>query len=153
TAIWHDFLPTFSITDGLAGMGSNDFKDGFVIDEVGRTTLLQYNRDGGVTWKEEPNGTVTEITRTSAGLPEQVTVRSPGDLRIVEQTSYEYDSSDNLLSVTYLDGTEFSWTYDVNFSQISSTTDELGRQTIYEINSTTGNVDEVRVVVGLPDIS
>ena len=41
--------------------------------------------------------------------------------------------------------------YDSTFSQLTSFTDELGRQTFYEIDPTNGNTTEIRQVVGQDD--
>jgi YD repeat-containing protein len=137
TDAWAEFLPASILTDGLAGMGATDVKQGYTVDEVGRTTLLHYNRDGGVVWKQDPTGSAIEIVRSTAGLPEQVAVKAPGDQRIVDQTSYDYDASHNLVETTYFDGTQTTRQYDPNFSQLAEAVDELGRRTVFAVNAST----------------
>ena len=70
------------------------------------------------------------------GSPVQYSVQcAPGDHRpLRQQTTYAYDSNNNLLSITYPDGTSKSFTYDSN-RNVTSVTDAGGRKTNLTYNS------------------
>lgn len=146
---WQEFLPIFLLTDGLEGMGPTDIQEGYTIDEVGRTTLLHFNRDGAIVWQQAPSGATTSIDRNAAGLPEEVLLFSASGL-LVDSVNYSYDPSYNLTTVIYADGSELNWEYDSTFSQITATVDEIGRRTEYELDLD-GNVIESRIIVGVND--
>ncbi len=55
-------------------------------------------------------------------------------------TSYTYDDAGDVIGTTYPDGSAESWTYDPVFGAVTSHTDQLGNETLYDIDQTTGNV-------------
>jgi RHS repeat-associated protein len=147
--IWEMYLPDFRLTDGLDGVSTP--QQGYQIDAMGRMTLFTVNPDGAITELVDPTGRTTDIAVNSAGLPTEITTLSAGDQRTVDEVTIGYDSRFNATSITYFDGTSENWTFDPNFSQVTSHTDELLRTTIYTVNSTTGNTDSIRRVVNALD--
>jgi RHS repeat-associated protein len=153
TAGWVGYLPAFLLTDGLDDLDEPFIKRGYAIDEAGRTTTLGYNHAGTVVWQQDPTGQVTEVTRNSAGLPEQVKVFVPGTSpEFVSEEKYTYDTSYNLQTVTHFDGTQEHWAYDATFNQVTQYTDQLGDQVLFQLN-TQGDIVESRVVIGSEDTS
>lgn len=153
TGAWQEFLPAYLLTDDLAGLGSGATKDGYTIDEAGRVTLRTYNRDGAMLETVDALGTKTTYTVNDAGLPESQSLYAPapgtGTPLLLESTSFTYDSDFNLVKRTHPDGASESWRFGVN-AQVSGHTDEVGRQTLYDLD-TIGDVIESRRIVGLDD--
>jgi YD repeat-containing protein len=65
-------------------------------------------------------------------------------------TNYSYDGRGNVVQVTdTLSGTTGrQYSYDPTFNQLLTMTDELGRQTLYDIDPANGNVRSMNQVVG-----
>ncbi len=101
-------------------------------DALGNTTFVQRNDDGRV----------TAITRPDPD--------GDGPLRH-QVTRFTYDDRGNLVQTTLPDGAIRSWTYDDTFSQVTSFTDELGRQTLFDIDPANGNLRSETQIVGLDD--
>ncbi|MBX9787269.1 MAG: hypothetical protein K2Y37_00005, partial [Pirellulales bacterium] len=64
-------------------------------------------------------------------------------------TIYDYDSGLNLETISLPNGQSQAWTYGAK-NQVSGFTDELGRQTIYNLDDR-GNVNYMQQVVGAPN--
>ena len=69
-------------------------------------------------------------------------------------TRYQYDASGDLTGETLADGSQLSWTYQTlstsggPYDALVESVDELGHQTWYTNDSTTGDVLAVEQVVG-----
>ena len=118
-------------------------------DERGFETLITFDRYGGQTsrvdaldntylWDRDYHGRVTRAVAPAAG---------GGTL----ETSFSYDDRGNLIQTDYADGTHESWAYETSFNQLTSYTDQLDRQTVYDIDPANGNVLAVTRVVGQLD--
>ena len=53
-------------------------------------------------------------------------------------TELSYDAQGHLVHVTLPDESSRHWTYDATSTQLSSATDELGHQTLYNYDTGTG---------------
>ena len=66
-------------------------------------------------------------------------------------TLWQYDALGNVALVTHPDGSTEAWVYDATFNRSVSYTNQLGQQTVWQLDSTTGVVTETRRIVGLND--
>ena len=118
-------------------------------DERGFETFITFDRYGGQTsrvdaldntylWNRDHHGQVIHEVAPAAG---------GGTL----ETSFTYDDRGNLIQTDYADGTHESWAYETSFNQLTSYTDQLNRQTVYDIDPANGNVLAVTRVVGQLD--
>jgi RHS repeat-associated protein len=122
-------------------------------DEVGNETRVRRDRFGNVIWQEDALGNVTTFERNADGLVTTMTQPDPdgvGPLGALV-TEMEYDSRGNLTRLVHPDLTEETWTYDATFSRPTSHTDQLGRQTLWSVDPTTGLVLSTTRVVGAID--
>ncbi len=111
------------------------------MDELNQTTRFTTDRFGKLKSFTDAAGKVTTYQRDADGLVTQMTTPDPdgaGPLTALT-TQYEYDSRGNRTKITLPDGSTQTWTYDAAFSQPTSFTDELGRQTTYVVSATNGN--------------
>jgi RHS repeat-associated protein len=122
-------------------------------DELGAETYIKRDRFGNVVWQQDALGNVTTIERNADGLATLVTEPDPDGAGPLgpRVTQYEYDSRGNLTKRINPDLTEETWTYDPTFSQATSYTNQLGRQTLWSIDPTNGLVLSTTRVVGAID--
>ncbi len=128
-------------------------RTGIASNELGQDTEYQFDVYGFPTSIFDPLNNQTVIERNDRGLVTSVTgpdPDGPGPLA-APTTEYEYDAYGRLILQTNADATTRSFTYESTFGQMTSMTDELGRVTMFEIDSMTGDVLEVRQVVGDDD--
>jgi YD repeat-containing protein len=111
----------------------------FETDIFGNTTYEKMSNGYEVNYIRNENGNVVKMIES---IP-----RGNGtyETRITE---FLYDNSGNLTTLKNPDGNIESWTYDTTFNQVTSYTDQLGRETLYDIDATTGLVLSVTNVVG-----
>ena len=129
----------------------DDERVGSLTDELGNTSTYTTDRFGNITLWTDPLGNTTTWTRDSDGLVTTLTEPDPDGAgsRQAQVTQYEYDS-DNITQITYADSSTETWTYGP-FDQPTSHTDTLGQQTLWGIDSNTGDILSMTQVVGQVD--
>ncbi len=122
-------------------------------DELGTETHLRRDRFGNVIWQRDALGNVTSFERNADGLITTITQPDPDGVGPLGPlvTQFEYDAQGNVTKIIHPDLTEESWTYDATFSRPTSHTDQLGRVTLWQIDSSNGLVVSVTEVVGQID--
>lgn len=113
-------------------------------DANGRQNVSQVNATGSAVVLTDGVGTIQSYQYNSQNLI-QVQTNGRG-----QATNYSYDNLGNTTQVTdTLSGTTGrQYTYDPTFNQLATVTDELGRQTLYDIDPANGNVRSMTQVVG-----
>ncbi len=122
-------------------------------DSLSHTTSITVDRRGLTLTSTDAQGNATTYVRNALGEVTSETDPDPdgsGPLP-APVTTYTYDSHGNMTGETHPDGSTESLTYDSTFNQVTSHTDQLGQQTIYTINSSTGTVTAERQVIGQVD--
>ena len=116
------------------------------IDGNGNTIINELDRRGKVVASTDGIGRQTQNIRDGNSLTTtQVDARG-------YSTYYGYDLRGNVTSIADIDFSAYKYyTYDSTFNQLTSVTDELGRTTLYDLDTTTGNVLKSTRVVGLLD--
>ena len=96
------------------------------------TTSQQVLAEATWTWTRDRNGLPTEYVQPAGGGGYQ------GGLDQIT-TEYSYDGDGNMVSAVYAEGTDSqtseSWTYDPNYSQMTSHTDGDANKTTWDLNS------------------
>ncbi len=112
-----------------------------LIDPLNNDVRITTDRFGGLLTHEDALGKTTSWVRNADGLPTQMTLPDPDGAgsQVAPVYAYVYDGKDNLTQVTLPDSSTRQSAYDANFAQLTSSTDELGRQTTYVVNATNGN--------------
>lgn len=130
--------PSGSVTDPLSHTESKSF-DVYGLplsytDALSNTTLWERNDDGYVTklTLPDPDG--------AGSLTAPVTV-------------YELDDDNNVTKITYPDATYVTTTYDATWNVPTQHIDAMGHKTVFTVNSSNGNVTQIRRVVGQVDDS
>jgi len=119
--------------------------DSIYVDANGNTIGTELDEAGQKVSSRDDIGSLPTIERDPAtNLVTQFT-DARGNL-----TTYTYDDRGNVLTIAdVISGAAARrFTYDPNFSQLASITDELGRQTLLDIDPANGNVRSVTQVVG-----
>jgi RHS repeat-associated protein len=113
-------------------------------DANGRQQVFQVNATGSAVALADSVGTMQGYQYNAQNLV-QVLTNGRG-----QATNYSYDSLGNAIQVTdTLSGTLGKrYTYDPTFNQLATVTDELGHQTLYDIDPANGNVRSMTQVVG-----
>jgi RHS repeat-associated protein len=113
-------------------------------DANGRQQVFQVNATGSAVALADSVGTMQGYQYNAQNLVQLLT-NGRG-----QATNYSYDSLGNAIQVTdTLSGTLGKrYTYDPTFNQLATVTDELGHQTLYDIDPTNGNVRSMTQVVG-----
>jgi YD repeat-containing protein len=113
-------------------------------DANGRQTVSRVNATGSAVVLADDIGTMQGYQYNAQNLV-QTQTNGRG-----QATNYSYDSRGNVTQVTdTLSGTLGKrYTYDATFNQLATVTDELGRQTLYDIDPANGNVRSMSQVVG-----
>jgi RHS repeat-associated protein len=113
-------------------------------DANGRQQVSQVNATGSAVVLADGVGTMQSYQYNAQNLVQGQT-NGRGQV-----TNYSYDSRGNVVQVTdTLSGTAGKqYTYDPTFNQLATVTDELGRQTLYDIDPANGNVRSMNQVVG-----
>jgi RHS repeat-associated protein len=126
---------------------------GSFTNELGETQTFTTDRFGYFTSTTDDLGNTTTYERDADGRILSITEPDPDGAGELESpvTTFDYDEQGNLTLITFADETTQEFEYDETWSQVTSFTDELGRVTLFEIDPTTGNVTEVRRVVGEVD--
>ncbi|MDO4551383.1 MAG: LamG-like jellyroll fold domain-containing protein [Planctomycetia bacterium] len=121
-------------------------------DAYANATSYRYDAFGNIIWQKTASGLETVYLYDANGRlrKETETVMLNGKAH-GRDTTYDYDLNGNLIQITYHDGSVQQWTYDATFNQPLTYTDQLGRQTLYTLDSTTGLTTSVRQVVGEVD--
>ncbi|MEQ8786495.1 MAG: Calx-beta domain-containing protein [Pirellulaceae bacterium] len=124
-----------------------------IVDENSEESFFQTNRFGQYTSYTDALGNNAVYERDPNGQIIKMTLPDPDGGGPLEEvvTEYEYDDAGNLLKVTHPDETTEEWTYESTFNQMTSHTDQLDRVTLYEVDSSTGNLLSVTLVVGQID--
>ena len=125
--------------------------DGVYTDELDNVTTVHFDSWGLPLEITDPENNSVTYERNEKGNPTKLTIPDPdgagplGDL----VTTMTYDSSGyNMTGMTLPDSSTRAWEYDSTFNKITKYTDELGRITLYTVNSSTGNVTKMSRVVG-----
>ena len=124
-----------------AALSQADDFEAMTIDPLGAQQAFDVDRFGFVTrhtnelgfdvlYERNPHGQVTKVTRPDPD--------GPGPLS-APVTTYAYDGSGNLASVTLPDGSVRTAVYDLALNRPTTVTDALGRTTSY-VYDTAGNV-------------
>ena len=129
-------LPAVDITGSRTS--ANDVTSQFTTDQSGRRT-----------WQQDAFGNETVFERAADGQVLRKSEPAPDGSGTLE-TLYEYDSRGNMVRETLPDGSFRSWAYD-EWSHAISFVDELGRQTLYRRAPVTGDILQLRTVVGQVD--
>lgn len=113
-------------------------------DANGRQNVSQVNATGSAVALADGVGTIQSYQYNAQNLV-QTQANGRG-----QATNYTYDSLGNVTQVMdTLSGTlGRRYTYDPTFNQLATVTDELGRQTLYDIDPANGNVRSMNQVVG-----
>jgi RHS repeat-associated protein len=124
---------------------------GMLIDELGRVSTFEVNSRGYVVKQTDPSGHVTEYDRTPDGLISELRFYASEGGTLLDLTTYTYstDGKLNLLEVEYFDGSVQSWIYDPDYALPTSYTDELERETVFDVDA--GRTVSIRQVVGAID--
>ena len=114
-------------------------KDGLVrslTSPNGGVTKFYYSNDGRLKTRVEPDGSRTAYAYDAGGL---LKTRTNGRL---STAAYSYDTHDNLLGVTYSDGTpSVSYTYDV-YDRLTGMNDAVGAHLyVYDANSRLASIN------------
>ncbi|MDR1478335.1 MAG: hypothetical protein LBJ00_05280, partial [Planctomycetaceae bacterium] len=119
-------------------------------DANGNSVWFSTDIFGNVNREIYSNNYEVEYIRNSSGQVTKKIETAPlgNGVYHVRNTEYLYDNSGNLLQLINPDGGIETWTYDSTFNQVTSYVDQLGRTTLYEIDSNTGLVLSVTEVVG-----
>ncbi|MBX7166851.1 MAG: hypothetical protein K1X74_11025 [Pirellulales bacterium] len=128
--------PVASITDELLHTSS------FTADRFGNSTSWKDPLLHTTTFQRDANGLLTKLT-----LPDPDGA-SPG--RQATVVDYTYNTKGKQLTEQYGGSPAREWTYDSQYNQVTSFTDELGRKTVYHLDSN-GNVLHEQRVVGSQD--
>jgi RHS repeat-associated protein len=114
------------------------------VDANGRRITNVLDQMGQVVASFDEEGALPTVTRNAENL-----VAAQTDTR-GNPTSFTYDAFGNVTSIQdVISGNATrTFTYDPTFNQLTSVTDELGRQTLHEIDPNNGNVLSVTEVVG-----
>lgn len=116
------------------------------VDANGKVINNVLDQMGQIVASFDEVGALPTVTRNEDNL-----IASQTDAR-GNVTSFSYDERGNLLSVvdaiSSAANTQQSFTYDPTFSQLTGVTDELGRQTLYEVDPNNGNLLAITEVVG-----
>ena len=124
-------------------------------DEDENTLASSYDRFGTPTMSTDALGNVTTWTRDGHGRATGTTSPDPDGAGPLGQqtTAFTYGTCcGNITSITHPDSSTETWTHEETFHRNTSYTDQLGRQTFWEIDETTGNLlSETRVVGELDD--
>jgi YD repeat-containing protein len=133
-------MTTFDTPDGGETTNSYDSSHRVTsqIDPVGRVTTFSYS--GSKTTATDPSGDETVDVYSDGLLQSRTTAAGTAD---AETTTYSYDSSDNVASVTDPLGKVTSYTYDSS-GNVLSETDPLG-------NTTTSTYDALGDVTSVTD--
>ncbi|MDR1922957.1 MAG: hypothetical protein LBQ66_01185, partial [Planctomycetaceae bacterium] len=136
--------------DHPADLQHESAKLGQQTDANNNTFWFTLDTFGNLTYKKDADGyEINYIRDADSNIVKTIErhVTNSG-LVLVRTTDYSYDSVGNLTQIKYHDGSTETWTYDPIFNKVTSYTDQLGRQTIYEIDPNNGLVLSVRQVVG-----
>ena len=110
-----------------------------VTTTLGKESEYWYDRDGELI-RKDVNGT----TMKKVGLVGRTkTVLDADNL----ETVYRYDDRDNVIKITYPDGSSVEYAYDPVYNNLLSSTNELGVKTRYEYDSA-GNLTKMIEAVG-----
>ena len=123
-------------------------------DPLGRTTVIDGNGNQ-VTRRLDNAGRLIEQSDAIGPL---LTLGRDPDTRLITSwidargnvTLFTYDDAGNIIGIedAISAGQGQSFTYDRMFHQVTSFTDELGRQTLFNIDPSNGNVRSITQVVG-----
>jgi YD repeat-containing protein len=113
-------------------------------DGNGRKLSIQVDRRGSAVSYTDEIGPIQSIQYNAQNLV-QTQTNGRG-----QPTNYSYNSQGNVTQVTdTLSGANGRrYSYDATFNQLASVTDELGRQTLYDIDPANGNVRAMTQAVG-----
>ena len=133
-------------------------------DQYGKTTTYTVDSYGFATSETDALGNTTIYYRDGSGrVTESIQPDPDGDGPLGSLvTDYEYDSNGNCTQATYtttqlVDSVEQttqtseSWTYDSRWNEVTEHVDQMGRITLYQIDSATGLVTSMTQVVGQVD--
>ncbi len=150
------------VTNGVVAPDSNSGTDetpasllpvaditGFRSSADNITSQFTTDQAGRRTWQQDALGNETVFERAADGQILRQSEPTPDGSGQLD-TLYEYDGRGNLLRETRNDGSVRAWTYDV-WNHAVSFVDELGRQTLYRRAAVTGDLLEIRLVVGEVD--
>ena len=114
-------------------------------DPAGRSTKLTYDTNGNLIKITDPDGT----SRTWEYDPNHLMISEVDKRGNKEQTFYDFAGrADRAIRIVQLNPTSRRFTYDPTFNQLTSMTDELGHQTLYQIDPNNGNLLSLTQVVG-----
>jgi YD repeat-containing protein len=99
-----------------------------------------YDGNGRLLQMTAANGVITTMTYTPRGWLKSQTVKDSANA-LVETTTYSYDPTGLLLSVTAPDGSVLSYGYDAAH-RLTSVTDSLGNKTSYTLDAMGNRVKE-----------
>ncbi len=119
---------------------------GYRRDAQGRTVQFRTDQQGLRIWQRDAEGNEVAMDRAEDGQIVQKQETHLADTDVWE-THYEYDERGNRTLELLPDGSTRSWTYDA-WNQVTSFTNELGQKTLYRHDPDTGDLLEVRLVVG-----
>jgi RHS repeat-associated protein len=142
------------VTSGYPALVNAAGVQGSFTDQLSHTTTCTVDRLGNFTTITNAGLETTAYSRDINGLVVEVRQPDPDDLEIGQPapvTGFAYDAQGNLLTLTLPDQNQRHWTYDSTFNQVTSYTDENGKQTIYEIDANNGNILSVQQVMGEVD--
>ncbi|MEO1496632.1 MAG: RHS repeat-associated core domain-containing protein [Planctomycetota bacterium] len=142
---FEQFTNSYTVTTPAQGIANN------FINVVAPTSAVGSIRLDGVAIADDQFTAIAGTDFSAAQVPVTVGTHTLDSVLNFGVLIYGFDQAD---SYGYLGGQAFSpaasqsFTYDATFNQLTSFTDELGRQTLYDIDATTGNRLSMRRVVG-----
>jgi RHS repeat-associated protein len=130
---------------GLSGLVKLDDLYARATDGRTKATKVWHDDFGNATQRVDALGNTFLSERNAKGLVTRVTTPDPDGVGPLPQlvTTYSYDTRGHLTLLTAPDGSVQTWEYDPTFSQVTRYVDQLGRETVYTVDASTGNVTQV----------